>query len=482
VIAAAAVSLTLLHFSDYHSHALPSYADGRADTGGLARAVAFLREQKGRPGTFVLSGGDMLSKGVPAWSDEFGCVEWPWLAGIVDAMALGNHDLDYGGEAFERCRQGAGFPVLSANLRAAGGGPALAEFVVKEHAGIRVGFFALGGPDVQKLVRAADLPAGAHWEDSLPAARRVVKRLREDERVNAVVLIGHETQAEDAALAAAVPGIDLILGTHSHLKTPLRRIDGTATYFVSPHQYLSHVSETELIFDAGRLVRVEGRLVRIDASLPEDPRVAAEVARLQAELERRRPERFLLLATLPRPISDAGVTTGESEIGNWATDRLRAAAGAHAFFSTASSFRAPLPPGELHVEDFLAAMPYTNEIVTARMTGTQLQAWLDLAAARRGSDAFSQSSGVRYRIEGGRARDIQVLRDPLRPEEGFAPIDASAHYDVATTNYQAFVADGYREIFAAAENPVRTGKDVHELLKARLRQADTATALDGRVR
>ena len=39
------------------------------------------------------SGGDMMNKGAPSWSDRYQCAEWSWLNGVADAMALGNHEL-----------------------------------------------------------------------------------------------------------------------------------------------------------------------------------------------------------------------------------------------------------------------------------------------------------------------------------------------------------------------------------------------------
>src|SRR5258708_16556778 len=110
----AATRVTLLQFSDYHSHAMPFYSEERPSQGGMARAVAYLRAQK-RQGALVFSGGDMINKGSPAWSDKYGCVEWPWLNGVVDAMAFGNHDPDHGREAFDRCAKSVTYPLLTAN-------------------------------------------------------------------------------------------------------------------------------------------------------------------------------------------------------------------------------------------------------------------------------------------------------------------------------------------------------------------------------
>ena len=55
----AATRVTLLHFSDYHSHALPFYTD-EGERGGVARAIGFLRREK-RAGALIFNGGGRLS-------------------------------------------------------------------------------------------------------------------------------------------------------------------------------------------------------------------------------------------------------------------------------------------------------------------------------------------------------------------------------------------------------------------------------------
>src|SRR5215212_5526609 len=197
---AADTTVTLLHFSDYHSHALPFYTDD-GELGGIARAVGYLRQQK-RAGALVFSGGDMVNKGAPAWSDQYRCAEWPWLNGIVSAMAFGNHEPDYGREDFERCRVKLAYPVLSANT------PGFKPYAVVKTKGIRIGVFAVAGSDFTKLVK------GYTFGDPVAAARTTVAALRDKERVDIVVMIGHEATEDDYALARAVPGIDLIFGSH----------------------------------------------------------------------------------------------------------------------------------------------------------------------------------------------------------------------------------------------------------------------------
>lgn len=482
--AAAAQTVTLVAFSDYHSHAAPFYSEGAPGQAGLARAVAYLRERR-KGGALLFSGGDMFNKSAPTWSDEYRCADWRFLDGLVGAMALGNHDLDYGPAELERCRASVRFPVLSANLVHADGSPYLAvagkPYVLKSVGGVRVGVFALGGPDVQGLVRSDDLPPATHWADATETARAVVKEMRAA-GASLVVLIGHQTREEDFALAQAVPGIDVIFGSHSHLKLEPRQIPGTRTLFISPSAYLTYVAEVRVGIDsAGRVVQVEGALRSMNESRPEAPDVAKQIAEMQRQLEAKRPERFAVIGRACVELSDAGCTSGECAIGNWATELLRATARAHAFLMTASSFRAAIPPGDVTEEAFLAAFPYKNQIVTTTLTGRELRALLAFAASRLGSDSFSQASGVRYVVRAGQIAEVEVLQDPEDPPRGFAPLDDDASYRVATTDYQAFAVAGYRELLAGP-GLTRTGLDVHAVLREALRRGEVRSALDGRVR
>ncbi len=116
------------------------------------------------------------------------------------------------------------------------------------------------------------------------------------------------------------------------------------------------------------------------------------------------------------------------------------------------------------MEDFYGAIPYRNVVALAEMTGAQLLEWLALMESRRGLDGFSQFSGVRYTVKDGKPAEVELLKDPAHPEAGYTRLDPAATYRVGTTDFQAYTAQGYRELFAKASNPRRTDLDVHTLL------------------
>jgi len=481
-------TITLLHFSDYHSHAVPFYAEGQPGMAGIARAIAYLKPFSEDPSTLIFSGGDTMNLGSPAWSDKYRCVEWSWFNGIVDAMAFGNHDADYGPEVFERCRAQVAYPILSANTLDKEGQPLFQydhkSYAVFEVNGLKIGVFALAGADFDRLIKPELRPvAGTTFADRIQVARQVVGALRDRENVNAVVLIGHALREEDIALAQTVPGIDLIFGTHSHRKEALTYIPGTQTAMISPFQYLSYMSKLELRFTEGVLTEVRGGLVRMGNDLPEDPEIAGKIVRMQADLQAD-PQ----YAPLFQPIGEAAVElstegqfTGESVLGNLVTDILRSATKTHMAVSTSSSFREPIPPGKILEEGLRTALPYKNRILIYEMRVAQIQELLNYSVSRSGSDFFSQVSGVRFRIVNREAAHIQILKDPMNPEAGYSPLDPAETYRVATLAFQGLVAGGYKEIFAKALYR-DTGLDVWDQVRSFIQTHSPVMArLDGRI-
>ncbi len=482
-------TIEIYHFSDYHSHALPGFAEGDRSRGGIARLLGLLAEAKAaNPNVLAFSGGDMMNLNNPIWSDVYTCTEWSWLNGTLDAMALGNHEFDYGPEAYSKCYNNTTYPILSSGLVYSDTlAPYLPEYALYTIDDVQVGVFAVAGDDFPRIVRPELIPAGTRWlvgAEKLVRAAEIVDTLHNTEGADIVISIGHQSRAEDETMARAIPGIDLILGTHSHLKVPLTQIEGTETYFISPFQYLGYVSHVVLEVTNGELAGVSGDLIALDEATPTASLVAEKVETMQETLEELHPERFEVLGEAARLIDNTDINLGETVIGNFVTDLARQAVDAHVFLSTSSSFRAALPPGPITQETYLTALPYTNLIVTAELSGVQLLELLALSAEKRDSDAFSQSSGVRYTLHTGdnSISAVQVLTDPTDPATGYGEVDPDATYLVATTNFQALIAAGYKEIFAAAQNMTETDIDINELVIEHIRaHSPVSAALDGRV-
>ncbi|MCW5880540.1 MAG: bifunctional metallophosphatase/5'-nucleotidase [Anaerolineae bacterium] len=484
-------TLTLYHFSDYHSHALPAYSEGKPDQGGIARVIGYLRSKKlSDPNALVFNGGDMMNAGSPSWSDKYMCSEWDWFNGLAEAMALGNHEFDYGQPIFQQCLAKLAYPILNANLVKTDTGDPVFQadgkpYMIVERDGVRLGVFAVGSKDYQTLIRPANLPANTKFADVTETTREIVRRLREEEKVDAVVSIGHRSYEEDLALAQAVPGIDLILGTHSHRKEDLKKLPGTNTWFISPYQFGTYVSRVQLAFANGKLANVSGGLVPMDKNVPEAPDVAEGVAARQADLEADPffAPKFVKLGSAAVELSDTNLNTGEAVIGNFVMDLLRQKAGVNFIASTSSSFRAGIPPGDITVESYQAALPFRNLVVTYDMTGAQIRDILNFMATKTTTDSFLQQSGVRLRLRNGQAEDIQILRDPSDPSQGYEPLDDAKVYKVGTTDFAANIHPDYKRLFGVGTNKIVTPLVINDVVIAEIKaNSPVSAALDGRVR
>ena len=483
-------TLEIYHMSDYHSHALPSYAEGDYSRGGVARVIAFLREAKKRSNNvLVLSGGDTINLNNPIWSDAYTCTEWGWFNGILDGMALGNHEFDYGAQVFNDCANHITYPVISSGLVSKDSGKALLpEFQVYERGGVKIGVFAVAGNDFPSIVKPDLLPTNTRWvtgEEKIKRVAEIVKILREKEKVDIVIACGHQYLAEDFAMAKTIPGINLILGTHGHLKAEMTKIEGTETYFISPYQYLNYLSHVTLQVSKSKVLKAKGELITITKGLPEDTFLAQKVETMYESLKLKYPDRFEVLGEAKTLIDNTNIDKGEALIGNFVTDIAREATKAHAFFHTSSSFRAAIPPGQINKETFLTALPYSNILVTATMTGEQVLDLLAFSVGQRGSDTFCQTSGLRYTINTSNktVSNVQILVDTTNPQLGYQQVDPKGKYLVATANYLAYVASGYKERFAKASNLTKTDIELNKLIINHIRQNSPISAsLDGRVK
>jgi 5'-nucleotidase len=224
--ASAAVHLVILHTNDTHSRLDPFPNDGGryAGLGGVARRARLVeRARQSHEHVLLLDSGDIF-QGTPYFNLFGGEPEFRAMSAMrYDAATLGNHDFDNGVEGLVEMLPHAAFPFVSANYDVSGAPEALRErvapYVIRQMGPVRVGVFGLGIA-FERLVLPA-LHRGVAYLDPIPVARETVQELRRQGCHLTIALshLGHRYEGDrvsDTVLAAAVPGLDLILGGHTH--------------------------------------------------------------------------------------------------------------------------------------------------------------------------------------------------------------------------------------------------------------------------
>jgi 5'-nucleotidase / UDP-sugar diphosphatase len=351
------VHLTIVHTNDLHG-----YVENCPAIAAFARSV-----KAKNPNTLFLDAGDCIT-GTPVSTTFQGepVFEVMSLMGY-DAGAIGNHEFDHGWRKLAKFRELAAHPLLCANAADPDGKPfGDAAWRVFDVGGARVGVVGLLSDDMPRLTTAANW-AGCTIESPLAAAKRLVPEVRK--QCDVCVLLTHVGVEVDAAIAGAVPGVDLVVGGHSHteLKTPLsvRGVDRNVPV-AQAFRYGERVGVLDFDWDpTSKSVKAfKGRLVTIDATSPK----AADVEQLVAKWTRLASEKNDLSAVIgmaPRKLSRADLRAALERI---YADALHADFG----YQNLHGVRADVEAGEIRAEQVWKVLPFDNALVKVRLRGDQL--------------------------------------------------------------------------------------------------------------
>lgn len=219
--------LEILQTSDTHSRIEPipvKSSDRNAGMGGVVRRATFIKQARSQtPDLLLFDCGD-ISQGTPYYNFFKGEVEIKMMNLMgYDAMAIGNHEFDFGLDNMARLFRMAKFPILCANYDVKG---TVLEGLVKPYTilyrnGLKIGVFGLA-PKLEGLVQA-DKCEGIVYKDPVPVAQNIADLLKKKEHCDVVICLSHLGMTShypgtpsDEELVRKTDDIDVILGGHSH--------------------------------------------------------------------------------------------------------------------------------------------------------------------------------------------------------------------------------------------------------------------------
>lgn len=443
--ALAADRIQIIHTDDIHGHldydTVGSGASAFAQGGmaALAGQVAALRT-RAPDRTLLLDGGD-------AWQGTFisnvnkgQAVTTAMSLMGYDAMAVGNHDFDWGQDVLAQRAKEASFPFLATNVVATGSGTLpsyLKPYIVKDLGIAKVGVIGVTNPDSNTIVKASSV-AGLRFGPATDV-RRFVNELRP--RVDILVVLAHIGSADAAKLAQEVPGIDVIVAAHDHRPLQTARLEG-ATTIVDAGAYTQYVGHLEIVVDPATHRMKEairsGELTAVATSktVMPDPRIAAIVDAQRAEADKYTSR---VVGTL---VSDLdGSSRDENAIGDMIGDAL-VEYGRHQGWKTdvafynAAGIRASLKAGPVTYGELYQVLPFGNAVVNVDLTGAQLKEVLEDAAGRAGRLQIGGGSFV-YRFTNPAGKRV------LEATIAGRPLDPARVYHVATIDYLLLGGDGH---------------------------------------
>jgi len=272
--------IVILYSNDIHGR-LESFKPSGSDQamGGVVKLATLVEDVVKREGknVLILNAGDSIhGTNIVNLFEGKPMVEALEAVG-VEAMAVGNHEFNYGQPVLLERAQEAGFPFLSANTIQEKDGRALLPGVLIVSVGsIRVGILGLSPLDTYTSTHPKNVQ-GLEFVDPIRIASWMVPFLREQENVDLVIALTHIGYEDDKRLAAAVPGIDIIVGGHSHTKLEKPEKVGD-TIIVQAGEYAQYLGRLDVTVEGGKVTTFAGELLPVGADVADAPAVGAIVS------------------------------------------------------------------------------------------------------------------------------------------------------------------------------------------------------------
>ncbi|MCY2952596.1 MAG: bifunctional UDP-sugar hydrolase/5'-nucleotidase [Planctomycetota bacterium] len=496
-------TFTILHTNDMHASFIgmgpasdytPFSVNDDKTLGGYARLAALIASRtaahKDQGPVLVLDAGD-YSMGTPfsaAARETGGELQLMSLMGY-DATTFGNHEFDLGPDGLGKsigvaAKAGRVPAVVVSNTNFTKDDPTLGDLqrlakdgvirrhVVIDRGGMRFGIFGLLGKEAQFYTGGA---GAATFSDAIETAKEMVKVLRETEKVDVVIALSHGGvqkgkdgrygEGDDVALAKAVPGIDVVVGGHSHTALQEAIIVNGRTPVVQTGKESQNLGELVVTLDGDKLAVESYKLHPIDDTIAGDRAIAGEIEKLKktvtaAVFASRGYSVDQPLAVAPRDLPNTFTDIAASTpLANLVTDAFRNATKADIGFNANGAMRAGLTRGKSGVQtvyDVFAVAPLGagvldktagSALVTGYFTGQELKNMLEFLLVDNPAhpgEYFPRTSGMRFRYDPSRPKfDVVMAIEIGDLGRGYRAIDITGKeerlYSLTTSLYVALI-------------------------------------------
>ncbi|MFN8375671.1 MAG: 5'-nucleotidase C-terminal domain-containing protein [Anaerolineae bacterium] len=499
-------SLTVLHTNDTHTWHEPQ-SDGN---GGVARQAAVVNQIRAQVDNVLLvDGGDRFTGTL--YQTQYHGQDNVQIMNLLgyNAMALGNHEFDYGEDTLLSFLQGLNFPAVAANIDFTAF-PELDALVnattILEVGGQQIGVVGLTTPETATISNAS--PDLVFLTDLAAVAQEAIDSLTA-QGINKIILLTHTGIAEDLVLAPQLTGVDVYIGGHSHtllsnaysagvreFPIVMEGADGNPILYAQAGEKNIYLGRLNVVFDAdGVLTSWNGDTILLSQYITPDPTMQVLMDELSGPIEELR----------STPIgAEAGVyLTGdrrvcrveECNLGDLIADAMRAETGAQIAITNGGGIRADIDEGEITVGEVFTVLPFGNTVATFELTGADVIAALENGVStlrlnengqvdRDGAAGrFPQVSGIRFSYDptleaGSRIVSVEVLG----ADGEYAAIDPAATYTLVSNDFMRRGGDSYSVFADNAINPYDFGRPLNDVVVDYLvANNPVATEVEGRI-
>ncbi|MBF1357262.1 MAG: bifunctional metallophosphatase/5'-nucleotidase [Megasphaera micronuciformis] len=457
-------NLVIVHTNDSHGY------DRRAEgINGMATVSALKKDfqQQGK-NVILLDAGDAIQDNNLVNLSEGKTAIQFMNAAKYDAMALGNHEFDYGADVTQKRIKEAKFPVMSANIYVDATGKPFAPKTrtILKRGDIKIGVFGLTTPSTVTTSNPLSVRGLTFLsqEDLYKAAQREVDALKKD-GVDLVVAVGHLGSKPDVAgdrsddVLEHVKGIDIFIDGHDHT-VKNRYVNGALLAETGAH-----------LENIGVILYKDGKwqedLYPYGRFTKEDPAVKKIVDKAQTAIDKKLSTVVGNTTVELNGARDPGVRTEETNLGDliadaflWQAQQAVALKGItiDGAIQNGGTIRSSIDAGKITENDVLRVMPYHNYLQYVTLKGAVLLEVLEAATCTtpQAIGAFPQVAGITYTVDTtkpyaeGSQYPHSTYYAPAKPGSrvtiatvGGKAFDPEATYCIAMPDYLTYGGDTY---------------------------------------
>ncbi|MFD2170671.1 5'-nucleotidase C-terminal domain-containing protein [Tumebacillus lipolyticus] len=382
-----------------------------------------------------------------------------------DAMAIGNHEFDFGRDVLIDNINKSKVPIISANVIEDSTGKLVdwtQPYVILDKGGVKIGVIGFSTPQTKTTTKSTNIE-GLSFPDPAPIAKELSAELKA-KGCDVVIVTSHlpgeqdkktkEIMGELVDLANGTGNgmIDAIIGGHSHQRVA-GIVNGIPVVEASQWTWaLGHVQlfvdkdNKDIVSSNAGLLETYTNLTTADQNVKNiikgyKDKVSAKESEVQGvaatELSRKP----------PRMSQNGGKDRdGVTPLGMLITDAMRQAEGSDIAFTNAGGIRADVNAGEITYGEMFAVLPFGNTNNTGTMTAEQIKRAIDVVDKYSGLVAM-QWSGVNVEWDGTRKAGDMVTKVTLTdgtPIYVDGKYNESRTFKVTTNDFMATGAgDGY---------------------------------------
>lgn len=267
------IEFTFFSLNDFHGTVID-------DNGGISVIGNYIINEKNKfpETTIIVSSGDMFQGSAISNMTQGGVVVEAMNEIGFDAMAVGNHEFDWGIDVIKQYNNKtsevkSNFPIICSNIyEKATDKPVdwCDPYVIIEKAGIKIGIIGAIGSELESSIATA-MVAPYEFKDPLPIVKEYTKKLRTELNCEIVVLAIHDNTLGTNQIFADLTGdyqIDAVFNGHTHstYAGDTMGSDNTIMPYIQSGSYGSNIGKIVIKYNKVNKKIVEGSSENIKVS------------------------------------------------------------------------------------------------------------------------------------------------------------------------------------------------------------------------